>query len=51
MDGVVDFFDISPFILALSSPEEAPDEADCNCDGIVNFFDISLFILKLAGGS
>ena len=51
MDGIVNFFDINPFILALSSPEGAPDEADCNCDGIVNFFDISPFILKLAGGS
>ena len=51
MDGIVDFLDVSPFILALSSPEGAPDEADCNCDGIVDFLDISPFILKLAGGS
>jgi len=48
MDGIINFLDISPFILALSSPGGAPDEADCNCDGIVNFLDISPFILKLA---
>ena len=51
MDGIINFLDISPFILALSSPGGAPAEADCNCDGIVNFLDISPFILKLAGGS
>ena len=48
MDGIINFLDISPFILALSSPGGAPDEADCNCDGIVNFLDISPFILKLS---
>ena len=47
MDEMLNFLDISPFILALSSPEGAPAEADCNCDGIVNFLDISPFILKL----
>ena len=51
MDGVVTFLDISPFIMALSSPEGAPAEADCNCDGNVNFLDISVFINILAGGS
>ena len=51
MDGMINFLDISPFILALSSPEGAPAEADCNCDGIVNFLDISPFILKLTAGS
>ena len=51
MDGEVTFLDISPFIMALSSPEGAPDEADCSCDGIVNFLDIAPFINKLAGGS
>ena len=51
MDGVVSFLDISPFIMALSSPEGAPAEADCNCDGNVNFLDISVFINILAGGS
>ena len=48
MDGIINFSDISPFILALSSPEGAPDEADCNCDGIVSFLDIAPFILKLS---
>ena len=51
MDGIVTFLDISPFIMALSSPDTAPAEADCNCDGIVNFLDISVFINILAGGS
>ena len=49
MDGIVNFFDINPFILALSSPEGAPDEADCNCDEIVSFLDIQPFINILAG--
>ena len=51
-DGVVDFFDIDPFVLALVFPEEYattyPDcdvmLADCNEDGIVDFFDIDPFI-------
>ena len=51
LDGIINFLDISPFILALSSPGGAPAEADCNCDGIVNFLDIAPFINKLAGGS
>ena len=51
MDGEVTFLDISPFIMALSSPASAPAEADCNCDGIVNFLDISVFINILAGGN
>ena len=50
MDGMINFLDISPFILALASPEGAPAEADCNCDGMVNFLDISPFILKLTAG-
>ena len=51
MDGEVTFLDISPFIMALSLPDAAPAEADCNCDGNVNFLDISVFINILAGGS
>ena len=51
MDGEVTFLDISPFIMALSSPDAAPDQADCNCDGVVNFLDISVFITILAGGN
>ena len=50
MDDMINFLDISPFILALASPEGAPAEADCNCDGMVNFLDISPFILKLTAG-
>ena len=48
-DEIVNFLDISPFIMALSSPEGAPAEADVNEDGIVNFLDISVFIMILAG--
>ena len=50
MDDMINFLDISPFIMALASPEGAPAEADCNCDGMVNFLDISPFILKLTAG-
>ena len=49
MDGVVDFFDISPFISALSDPM-INLEADCNEDGVDNFLDIAPFINILAGG-
>ncbi len=51
-DGMIDFFDIDPFVMAMTTPEtyEAtyPDcdlsTADCNLDGIVDFFDIDPFI-------
>ena len=46
LDGMVDFFDIQPFIDVLSSGG-TPDEetaADANCDGMVDFFDIQPFI-------
>jgi len=46
-DGVVNFLDISPFIVLLTSGE-FQFEADLNQDGLVNFFDISLFIDALA---
>ena len=46
-DGVVDFFDISPFIDILSAGEFL-DQADINQDGIVDFFDISPFIAILS---
>jgi len=49
-DGVVDFFDISPFIVLLSSGEFQA-EADVDQSGFVNFFDISPFIIILSGGS
>ena len=55
--GVVDFFDIDGFILAITDPagyEAAyPDcdimLADCNGDGIVNFFDIDVFVALITG--
>lgn len=47
-DGTVDFFDISPFIAALTSGFYLK-EADCNEDGEVNFRDISPFIGILSG--
>ena len=56
-DGVVDFLDINPFVLALSDPagyEAAfPDcpilNGDCNNDGLVNFEDINPFVALLTG--
>ena len=50
MDGVVDFFDIQPFIDVLAAGEFQA-EADANCDTVVDFFDIQAFIDILAGGS
>ena len=47
-DGFVDFLDISPFILALSTGE-FQSEADINEDDQVNFLDISPFIGLLIG--
>ena len=57
-DGVVNFDDIDPFVLALSG--QAGYEAaypncrwlngDCNGDGQVNFDDIDLFVALLSGG-
>ena len=52
-DGVVDFFDIDPFVLALTDPaayeETYPDcdlmRADCDFDGEVDFFDIDAFVM------
>jgi YD repeat-containing protein len=57
-DCIIDFNDINPFILALSSPETYalvyPDcnilNADCNGDGVVNFDDINPFVAILSGG-
>ena len=48
-DGVVDFFDIQPFIDVLSAGGNQA-EADADCDGDVDFFDIQPFIDILAGG-
>lgn len=57
-DGLVNNFDISPFVLALSDSgtyeQEFPDceigNADVNRDGAVNNFDIDPFVALLAGG-
>ena len=48
LDGVVNFFDIAPFIALLSAPD-FQFEADINGDGQVNFFDIQPFIDILSG--
>ena len=48
MDGDVDFLDIGPFIVVLSSGMFQV-EADTNNDGDVNFLDISPFIAILSG--
>ena len=47
LDGVVDFLDISPFILVLATGE-FQIEADCDGNGVVDFLDISPFILALS---
>jgi hypothetical protein len=57
-DGLVNAFDIDPFVLALTDPAtyalEFPDcdvaLADINGDGEVNAFDIDPFVTLLAGG-
>ena len=47
-NGVVDFFDIQPFIDVLSAGGDQA-EADADCNGDVDFFDIQPFIDILAG--
>jgi hypothetical protein len=57
-DGVVNFDDIDPFVLALSDPngyeQQYPDcnilAGDCNDDGYVDFGDINPFVAILSGG-
>jgi photosystem II stability/assembly factor-like uncharacterized protein len=57
-DGLVNTFDIDPFVLALTSPDAYaaafpqcdPMLADVNFDGLVNAFDIDPFVLLLTGG-
>jgi hypothetical protein len=57
-DGVVDFDDINPLVLALSDPAgyHAAYPAcnilngDCNGDGFVDFDDINSFVALLSGG-
>lgn len=56
-DGVVNFDDINPFVLALSDPgayqQQYPNcnilNADCNGDGVVDFDDINPFVAILSG--
>ena len=48
MDGVVDFFDIAPFITVLSA-QTFQAEADIDGNGVVDFFDIQPFIGLLSG--
>ncbi len=51
-DGLIDFFDLDPFVLAITDPTgyeiAYPDcnimHADCNMDGVVDFFDIAPFV-------
>jgi hypothetical protein len=58
-DGVVNGYDIDPFVLALTDPEEYyrlyPEcdhmLADINCDGLVNGYDIDPFVECLTHGS
>ena len=46
-DGVVDFLDISPFIVLLST-QEFQAEADIDGNGVVDFLDISPFIIIIS---
>jgi hypothetical protein len=56
-DGDVDFFDIDPFVTALSGPvayyTAYPNcnwlNADTSCNGAVDFFDIDAFVACLGG--
>ena len=50
LDGIVNFLDISPFIIRLTSGALLA-EADINQDGIINFLDIAPFIQILANQS
>lgn len=57
-DGVVNNFDIDPFVLALTNPDAYAasfptcefHNADINGDGTVNNFDIDPFVMLLTGG-
>ena len=50
LDGIVNFLDISPFIIRLTSGALLA-QADINQDGIINFLDIAPFIQILANQS
>jgi len=57
-DGLINAFDIDPFVLAMSNPTEYEQQypncnymlADINRDGQVNAFDIDPFVELLTGG-
>jgi hypothetical protein len=57
-DGLINAFDIDPFVLALTDPaayaeaySDCPiQNADCNGDGLVNAFDIDPFVVCLTEG-
>ncbi len=57
-DGIVDFFDIDPFLTALFAPSDYVDlhcnglfcSVDTDCNGAVDFFDIDAFLSCLFGG-
>ena len=53
MDGIINFLDISPFIIVLSSggSPAAESQADCNGDGTVSFLDIAPFIVALTNAA
>jgi hypothetical protein len=58
-DGLINVFDIDPFVLALTNPEAYAAEhpycnyllGDINGDGLVNAFDIDPFVQLLTGGA
>ena len=50
LDGIVNFLDISPFIMRLTTGV-VQAEADINQDGIINFLDIAPFIQVLTNQS
>jgi hypothetical protein len=58
-NGIIEFDDINPFVLAISSPEayqaSYPNcrllNGDCNGDGLVDFDDINPFVVLLSAGA
>ena len=46
-DGVLNFFDVSAFLVAFNG--QLPD-ADLTGDGVLNFFDVSAFLVAFNGG-
>lgn len=58
-DGARDFFDVDPFVLAVTDPAAYaaqypgcdPDLADMNCDNALDFFDIDPFVDCVLNGN